>query len=279
MFTSLRIPVTFLVTGVCWALFSNPLITFFARHLTPSAQDSFRGLNDLAFVLIITIVLYVKIKKQQYLLTRSEEEYRQLFESNPNPLWIYNTETLRFVKINNAALEKYAYTEKKLLKMTIDSIYPAGAHEKINDYIFEHKSGLRLAGMCKHLKSTGETFDVSIISYPVLFNNQHCNLVMATDITELLEKERKLQDAHRKIKNSNKALLEIAWSHSHELRKPLCSILGLLPLLKETEDEQERNEFIELMEVCSAELDQVLRENSEKVTEMDMQEVVLEAGF
>ena len=114
---------------------------------------------------------------------------------------------------------------------------------------------------------------VSIVSYPVLFQNQNCNLVMATDITELIEKERKLEDAYQKIKTSNEVLLQIAWSNSHELRKPVCSILSLVALLKEA-SEQERQEFLRLLEISSTELDEVLKQNNQKVNELEMVEGV-----
>jgi PAS domain S-box-containing protein len=270
MFKSAKIPLSFLVIGICWALFSNPIITLFYRHLAPHEQDSFRSLNDLIFVIIISYVLYVKIKKQQHKLTKSEEEYRQLFESNPNPLWIYNEE-LRFVKVNNAAVEKYGYPRKKFLKMTIADVNSAANNEMPYDQLTESQGEFRLAGIREHLKATGGTFMVSIVSYPVLFNNQRCNLVMATDITELIEKERKLEDAYQKIKTSNEVLLQIAWSNSHELRKPLCSIMGLVTLLKEASD-QERDEFLRLLEISSIELDQVLRQNNEKVDEIGVVE-------
>jgi len=270
MFKSAKIPLSFLLIGICWALFSNPIITLFYRHLAPTEQDSYRSLNDLIFVLIMCYVLYVKIKKQQRKLTKSEEEYRQLFESNPNPLWIYNEE-LRFVKVNDAAVKKYGYSRKKFLKMTIDEINSAADHQILNDYINESQAELRLAGIREHIKSTTETFMVSIVSYPVLFGDQHCNLVMATDITELIEKERKLKDAYQSIKTSNEVLLQIAWSNSHELRKPLCSIMGLVTLLKEASD-QERDEFLRLLEISSIELDLVLRQNNEKVDEIGVLE-------
>jgi signal transduction histidine kinase len=64
--------------------------------------------------------------------------------------------------------------------------------------------------------------------------------------------------------------LQIAWSNSHELRKPLCSILSLVALLKEAGD-QEREEFLRLLEISSTELDHVLRINNEKVNEMEME--------
>ncbi|HWZ04966.1 MAG TPA: PAS domain-containing protein [Mucilaginibacter sp.] len=271
-FNSVRIPLTFLIIGICWALFSNPIITLFYRHLTPTEQDSYRSLNDLVFVIIISYVLYVKIKNQQHKIRKSEEEYRQLFESNPNPLWIYN-EKLRFVKVNNAAVETYGYNRRKFLKMNIEDIQSGVDSERLNNYLNEHQEEFRSAGILRHVKSTGETFIVSIVSYPVLFNNQHCNLVMATDITELIEKERKLEDAYQKIKTSNEVLLQIAWSNSHELRKPLCSILSLVALLKEA-SEQERQEFLRLLEISSTELDEVLRQNNQKVNELEMVEGV-----
>src|SRR5580693_10271931 len=117
MFNSVRIPLSFLLIGICWALFSNPIITLFYRHLAATEQDSYRSLNDLIFVIIISYVLYVKIKRQQHKLKKSEEEYRQLFESNPNPLWIHDEES-RFVKVNDASVKKYGYSRKKFLKLT-----------------------------------------------------------------------------------------------------------------------------------------------------------------
>ena len=182
MLSSVKIPLSFLIIGICWALFSNPIITFFYRHLASTEQDSYRSLNDLIFVIIISYVLYVKIKRQQYKLTKSEEEYRQLFDSNPNPLWIYN-EKLRFVKVNNAAVEKYGYSRRRFLKMTINNLHSAVDHEILDHTTNKHQDDIRIAGVWTHLGANGEAFIVSTVSYPVLFNNQPCNLVMATDIT------------------------------------------------------------------------------------------------
>src|SRR5476651_1375714 len=148
MFKSAKIPLSFLVIGICWALFSNPIITLFYRHLAPHEQDSYRSLNDLIFVIIISYVLYVKIKRQQHKITKSEEEYRQLFESNPNPLWIYN-EKMRFVKVNNAAVEKYGFSRRRFLKMSIEDINAGDDHQVLSDYLNQHQEEFRLAGIRK----------------------------------------------------------------------------------------------------------------------------------
>ena len=37
----------------------------------------------------------------------SEEQYRLLFESNPHAMWVYDLQTLRFLAVNDAAVEQY----------------------------------------------------------------------------------------------------------------------------------------------------------------------------
>ena len=193
-----------------------------------------------------------------------------MFESNPNPLWIYN-EQLEFVKVNDAAVEKYGFCRFFFLLFFVVLFFSAAGDQVLQDYLKDFQSEARLSSIKEHVKSTGETFMVSIVSYPVLFQDQNCNLVMATDITELIEKERKLQEAYQRIKSSNEALMQIAWSNSHELRKPLCSIMGLVSLLKQASD-SEREEFLRLLEISSVELDMVLRQNNEKVDEIGVLE-------
>src|SRR6185503_6482896 len=197
------------------------------------------------------------IKKQQRMVSRSEEEYRQLFESNPNPMWIYHQQSLHFIKVNAAAVAKYHYSENEFLKMTIRDIRSVDEQDKLQEFITnngeQHAEGLRMAGIWKHTKKNGETFNVSITLHPVLFAGQNCRMVMVTDMTNLLEKEKQLQDSNKKIKTYNRALLQIAWSNSHELRKPICSMTGLINLLRTTPDEQERNECLNLLETCLAE--------------------------
>jgi len=201
----------------------------------------------------------------------TDDQYRQLFELNPTPVWIYNNATLRIVKVNDAAVEKYGYSREKFLQMSIVDIRPAGERERLGETIKELKGEVRLSGQWKHLKADEGVIEVSIVSYPVLFDGQSCSLVIANDITELLEKERKLESAYEKIKKFNETLRQIAWSNSHEMRKPVCSILSLVSLLKHTDNDRERRQYLNLLETAATELDEVLKQN-EKMTEVDAEQ-------
>lgn len=266
MLKLLKIPIGFFICGICWALFSDPMITFLTKRINPEHLYLCRAINDFLFVLLGTFILYFEIKRQEIKLTKSEEDYRKLFESNPNPMWIYNRNSLHFVNINEAAIVKYGYSRSKFLKMTIADIRPACEHDKLKQFINDSdKDGIRLGGLWRHVKESGEIIDVSIISHEIVFNNQPCKLVMATDVTELVVKEKKLNAAYEKIKTQNQTLLQLAWSNSHELRRPLCSVLGLINLLRDSANEQEQKEYINLLEECSKELDQLLKKNNNDI--------------
>jgi len=52
------------------------------------------------------------------------ESYRLLFEKNPLPMWVFDIETLRFLDVNDAAVQKYGYSRSDFLAMTLGYIGP-----------------------------------------------------------------------------------------------------------------------------------------------------------
>jgi PAS domain-containing protein len=48
-----------------------------------------------------------------------EVRYRELFESNPHSMWVYDKETLAFLAVNAAAVHHYGYTRDEFLRMTL----------------------------------------------------------------------------------------------------------------------------------------------------------------
>jgi PAS domain S-box-containing protein len=259
---SFKIPLRFLITGILWAFCCEPLITFFFTKIDSHNRDIIRSANDLAFVVFSSVILHFQIKKQQQRLFSSEEQYRNLFERNPHPMWIYQVNTLKFVKVSSAAINLYGYSMDEFLAMNIMDIRPES--ERIN--FIEHVIAIPPAGVIEHgnwihQKKSGELMYVSIVTYDLDFNGAPCRLVMANDITDVILKE-------EKIKAQNAALHEIAWLNSHEVRKSLCSVISLTALLKDTSSEIERREYIRLIEQCTNELDEVLMRTNNRVDEL-----------
>ena len=54
----------------------------------------------------------------------SEKQYRLLFQGNPNPMWVFDLETLAFLEVNEAATRHYGYSREEFLAMTVADIRP-----------------------------------------------------------------------------------------------------------------------------------------------------------
>jgi PAS domain S-box-containing protein len=61
-------------------------------------------------------------KQAELALRDSEERYRLLFESTPQPICVYDVKTLKFLTVNEAAIRAYGYTRDEFLSLTIDDI-------------------------------------------------------------------------------------------------------------------------------------------------------------
>jgi PAS domain S-box-containing protein len=81
------------------------------------------------------------------------------------------------------------------------------------------------------------------------------------DITQSKEKE-------QQILRQNERLMEVALINSHELRRPVATILGLVELFDKTSiRDQENREIIEHLETTAAELDGVVRRINGRITD------------
>src|SRR5438270_11079059 len=57
-----------------------------------------------------------------------DERYRPLFALSPQPAWVYDSETLRFLEVNEAAVSHYGWSREEFLAMTLYDIRPPEEH-------------------------------------------------------------------------------------------------------------------------------------------------------
>ena len=56
-------------------------------------------------------------------LSRSEERNKELFDCIADALFVYDRETLRFLDVNDAAVELYGYSRDEFLQMSVKELY------------------------------------------------------------------------------------------------------------------------------------------------------------
>ena len=132
-------------------------------------------------------------KRAEAEMLASEARYRSLFDRLPSPMWVYDYETLRFLDVNQAAIDHYGWTREEFLRMSIRDIRPTEDLAAFDARLRARGPGVTVGGRFRHWRKDGSTIEVEIASQEVLFGGMRARLVLATDVTERVRIEEDVQ--------------------------------------------------------------------------------------
>ena len=160
-------------------------------------------------------------KLSQIHLKESEKRYSELFRLNPQPIWMFDLETYRFVQVNKAAIDLYGYSEKEFLQKTV---FEMRAPEELPAFkkALEKQSGddAYIAGKFNHITKTKKIIQVEVQSKLVSMNDKKYRLAIIKDVTEKNRTEQEITKAI--IKTQENERYEIG----AELHDNICQILA-----------------------------------------------------
>ena len=127
----------------------------------------------------------------EYRLQKSEERYRMLFDGNPQPMWVYDLESLRFLAVNEVAIDTYGFSRNEFLAMTIAAIRPA---EDVSAMIAAVRSPtIQAARLWRHRRKTGEIIHVDVTTRDLDFEGRKARLVLAVDVSDRVSVQHALE--------------------------------------------------------------------------------------
>ncbi|MCM2563739.1 PAS domain S-box protein [Lutimaribacter sp. EGI FJ00013] len=136
--------------------------------------------------------------------------------SNPDPMWVYDLETLRFLEVNNSAIVKYGYSREEFLAMTIADIRPAEERAALEKNVAAVTEGRDEAGVWRHRLKSGRVIHVDITGHTITYDGRRAELIAARDVSRLVVAEQTAQaalareEAASRDMRRTKRLLEIA---------------------------------------------------------------------
>ena len=153
-------------------------------------------------------------KEADQALQISEEHYRLLFHLNPQPMWIFDAVTFRFLEVNIAAVHHYGYSVDEFHKMTISDIQASEDMTGLTvnaDHLEIEKKRLFSNFLWRHKKKNGEIIFVELKSNDLQYNGRQANLVLANDITEKVKAEEQLIKSNERFTYAVKASSDALW--------------------------------------------------------------------
>ena len=160
---------------------------------------------------VLSLVLDVTVATRiEEALRKSEAQYRLLFESNPQAMWVYDLTTLRFMAVNDAAVQHYGYSRSEFLDMTIKDIRPPDDVKLLEDFLASAEAAAETAGEWRHQKKDGTVINVDIRANRLTFAGRPAEFVLVTDVTERKKAEQALrisEDRYRDLVDNSHELI------------------------------------------------------------------------
>ena len=124
-------------------------------------------------------------RRVEGILRQSEAHYRLLFERNPYPIWVYDSETLQFVAVNQSAVNHYGYTREEFLELTLKDVRPPEDVASFMKFLAAKiTSEDEVFFACRHRKKDGTDIEVEVTAQSIEFAGRKCRLGLITDVTK-----------------------------------------------------------------------------------------------
>ncbi len=163
-------------------------------------------------------------------------QFKTTLDMTLDGVFLFETQTYRFLYVNQGAMNQVGYAKEELLQMTVFEVIPAFSVKRLQKLLAPLLNGLQPALIFETIyqRKDQQLVQVEVFLQYIQVPGQNSVFVaLVRDITERKQAEMKLQQAMQAAEEARKAA-EIAnqakstflANMSHELRTPLNGILG-----------------------------------------------------
>lgn len=176
---ALKITGILAAAGIFWGILYKPLRALLSGSFPGSDADI---ILFFAFLLFSCIIVFLAAKWVFRAGEKMYEPYRLFFNEHPVPMWVYEWGSLRFLAVNEAAVQKYGYSQEEFRRMTLLDIRDPSTIPEMMDDVKRTDLSTAYRGIWQHRRKNGETFYVELHSRPTLFRGKQARIVMGLDI-------------------------------------------------------------------------------------------------
>ncbi len=149
-------------------------------------------------------------------VVKSEEKYRTLFNSDPHPIFILDSQTFAILDTNQRAQYSYGYAREEFLGRMFLELGDESDEELAEGLKTLTRDHSLLYTKRRHFRKGGQPFYVNVNISQAKYGESDVVIASTTDITESVEKETQLIQASKMT-----TLGQMAAGIAHEINQPL----------------------------------------------------------
>jgi two-component system cell cycle sensor histidine kinase/response regulator CckA len=130
----------------------------------------------------------------------AREQYRLLFEKSPQPMWVVDRETLRFLEVNASAIRHYGYSREEFLGMRVVDLRPSEDVPATLDAIPDVAPEIPRQGVWRNRKKDGSLAWVEATTQSLVFEGRPAWLDLSYDVTDRRQAEESLRTSEERYR-------------------------------------------------------------------------------
>jgi PAS domain S-box-containing protein len=226
-------------------------------------------------------------KLAQAKLQKQQQEHQIMFDAVPAMIMFKDTSN-RILRANKQTAGFYGITQQELEGQSLYALYPAEASHYHQEDLEIISSGTARLNVIEQVKfADGEIRWIQTNKIPYFDEERKAGgiIIFAQEITAHKKLEEALIETLDELKQKNYELDNYFYKVSHDIRAPLCTILGLTNLMKMEKNVEVNETYIALIEKSIFKLDSFIQtilnhsrtlNASTQVQSIDFQQIIKE---
>jgi histidine kinase len=207
------------------AVTKDGIKTFWLVKTSPLKNERGEVIAAMEMSLDVTHLKYLEREAK-----KSEEKYKVIFNTIPDPVFVLEAASLMIVDCNNSVTKVYGYSKEDLRNASFLSLFPAEDREEQEKAL---KAYTRI-DTARQIRKDGQMIYVNIGISASEYSGQTVFLVTTSDVTVQLMAQRQLIQASKMA-----TLGEMATGVAHELNQPLSVIKTASSFIKRKVEKKE----------------------------------------
>lgn len=247
--------------GVLWITLSDSFLKSMESYFTPEMAKYTASLKGIFYVVATGFLLYFLIKKERKRLTEGDNKRMAEIVDKMNNLVIISDIEGNITWVNRAFVNITGYTMQEVLGKT---------HGEL---LYGPKTDLEVVKTLSQAIKNKEFFSGELVNYAKggkeywsqfnlspMFNAKgglEGYISIENNIDDSKQKEDVIVQQHQKLE-------AVSWLNSHEIRKPVASIMALTELILEEPCPEEQKELVRYLHQSTMALDLIIHQINEE---------------